>query len=186
MTLYRVELREQVAAALIAANTIAGSQVYTARSWPMAVPRLPFIELQILSDKAESWGPAEAAYTRTAMLLVIAKASYGKFSEGTDLMDQVCEQIELAVINWSIVPGSNGFLPVQQIKTIDTEISFDADSGTQIAVARLQFALEYPQTYGLPGVPLTAITAEIVNQSTGNVLANMQVDVAQATSTPAT
>ena len=172
MTLYRVLLREEAARALRAANTIAGPNVFTARSWPIRPEALPMIQLQVLADHAESWGAAQPGYTRTAGLLVTARVEFGTPAEGEDLLDTITEQIETTLMLDTALQAM-----LEQVSTIQTELAFDSGSGQQIGTARMRFDLQYPQTYAPSGVPLARINASIRDAGTGTVLAAAEIDL---------
>lgn len=161
--LYRVQLREEAARALRAANTLAGPNVWTARSLPTTAAACPMIQLQVLADTAESWGRNQPGFTRTAGLLVTARVAFktdavGTSSQGENLLDAFAEQIETTLMLDTALQRL-----VQQVSTIDTEMAFDSTGADQIATLRMRFDLEYPQTYEPIGEPLAAVNLQIAN-----------------------
>lgn len=160
MSLYRTLLREEAARALRDANTLAGPNVWTARSWPLKPDALPAIQLQVLADHAESWGRNAPGFTRTAGLLVVARISFGVPSEGENLLDAFCEQIELTLMQDTALQQM-----IQQVATIETEQAFDSTAGVNVATARLRFDLEYGEVFEPSGVPLTEINLAIANEA---------------------
>lgn len=176
--LYRVMLREEAARALRAAGTLAGLNVWTARSLPIKANALPMIQLQVLADLAESWGRNAPGFTRTAGLLVTAKVAFktaadGTSAEGETALDTICEQIEMTLMQDTQLQRL-----IQQVSTIETELAFDSTGADQIAVARMRFDLEYPQTFEPVGEPLTAINMQIADAA-GRDLAKASVTFPQ-------
>ena len=172
--LYRELLREEAARVLRAAGTLAGPNVFTARSWPIAAPALPMIQLQVLADTAESAGRSVPQFTRTAGLLITAKVEFGTPAEGEILLDTLCEQIEMALMLDVALQTM-----LQQVAVIQTELAFDSTSSQQIAVARMRFDLEFTQVFAPSGPPLTEIMMQIANQA-GVTLATATVDLPPA------
>lgn len=170
MTLYRERLREEAARALREANTLAGPNVFTARSWPILASALPMIQLQTLADFSESVNRSAPSFKRTVGLLVTAKVEFGTPAEGELLLDAITEQIEMTLMLDVALMAM-----VQQVAVIQTELAFDSNAGEQIAVARMRFDLEFNQSYVPSGVPLAEINMQIANTS-GVVLAGAVVD----------
>ena len=81
--LYRVMLREEAARALREGGTIAGPNVWTARSWPIKANALPSIQLQCLADVAESQGRAAPGVVGAAGLLISARVGFRSAPDGS-------------------------------------------------------------------------------------------------------
>ena len=172
MSLYRVALREEAARALRAAGTLAGENVFTARSWPLTTASLPAIFLQVLQDDAESLNRSAPLFRRTASLMINAQVAYTRPGEGESLLDAFCEQIEMTIMLDVALQKM-----VQQVSRMRTELSFDSTTSSQVGTARMLFDLEFSQTFRPSGVPLTSITAQIKDELTGTTLANVTVPI---------
>ncbi len=156
MTLYRVELREAAATALVAANTIAGANVFTARSLPIAPAGLPSIYLQVPTDRAESAGRSAPGFTRVAYLVVRGRVAQGGPGQVETALDTLAEQIELALMCDAGLQAM-----IQQVTEIQTEVKVSSETGDHLGEVRMLFGLEFTEYFPVVGTPLTQITGEI-------------------------
>ena len=174
MTLYRVELREAAKTALLAANTLAGFNVFTARDWPVSPSSLPCIYLQVPVDHGDSDGRGQPSFTRVASLMIVAFVAYGEPGQGENLLDVMTEQIELCIMQDVTLQGM-----IQQVVQIHTELVLDASNADAIGEARMRFDLEFTETYPLPGVPLVKISEQVLAGPDGRILAAATVTIPQ-------
>ncbi|MBB2196561.1 hypothetical protein HLH44_03625 [Gluconacetobacter sp. 1c LMG 22058] len=174
MTLYRVELREAVSAAILAADTAAGPRVYTARTMPSRAVDLPNVYVQSPSDQAESLNRGPPQFLRTAQIVVIARVSAFTGPAAELVLDTLTEQIELAVL-------TNGPLAqmVQQFSRLETAVRVNSENNPVIGEARMDFYLEWTETYPIAGGPFNGISGTM--QANGNdAFAEMSVRLNQS------
>ncbi|GBQ92099.1 hypothetical protein AA23498_1366 [Acetobacter nitrogenifigens DSM 23921 = NBRC 105050] len=161
MTLYRAELREMAVDALKAANTIAGPNVFSARSLPVTDEALPALYLQVPDDDGVSDGRSAPSFTRTATLAIRGYVAAGTPEKSELVLEHLAEQIELALM--TSVPL---MAAVQQVSFLRTQMLVSSDTGQHKGELRMLLGLEYTETYPLPGTPLTGITGQI--EATGH------------------
>lgn len=177
MTLYRVELREAVAAAIVAASTDAGPRVFTAMTMPSRAADLPNVYIQSPTDRAESLNRGPPQFLRTGQISVIARVAASNGPAAEAALDVLSEQIELAVL-------TNGPLMrmINQVSSMEIGVRVNADTNPVIGEAMMNFFLEWIETYPMPsgsGPPLTTITGTM--QSGGNAdFAGMKVTPPQS------
>ncbi|GBQ32268.1 hypothetical protein HLH34_04420 [Gluconacetobacter azotocaptans] len=161
MTLYRVELREAVAAAILGANTAVGANVFTARTMPSRAADLPNVYIQSPSDRGESLNRGPPQFLRTAQIMVVARVSASSGPAAETALDALTEQIELAIMTNSPLLSM-----IQQVSSMEIGIRVNADTNPVIGEARMDFYLEWTEFYPITGPALTSITGTL--QSGGN------------------
>lgn len=176
MTLYRVELREAVAAAILAANTTAETRVYTARTMPSRADALPNVYIQSPTDRAESLNRGSPQFVRTGTITVIARVAAASGPAAESLLDVLTEQIELAVVS------NNPLMQmITQISSMETGVRVNAENNPVIGEAMMNFYLEWMESFAAPpsGGDLVSITGTM--QSGGNAnFADMGVSIPQS------
>jgi len=156
MTLYRAELREAAATALMNAKTIAGVNVFTARSLPIKSDALPAIYLQVAQDRAESQGRGPPAFTRNATLAIRALVSGGTPENAELTCDIIAEQIEQTLMCDYTFQSM-----IQQVSDMTSEIKVTSETDKHIGEVRMLLGLEYYENFMPGGQPLTAVNATI-------------------------
>ncbi|GBQ23135.1 hypothetical protein AA12717_1403 [Gluconacetobacter sacchari DSM 12717] len=176
MTLYRVELREAAAKALVDAATMAGQRVFTACTMPSRPADLPNIYVQSPTDRAESLNRGPPQFVRTGLIVVIARVSAASGPEAEVALDILTEQIELAIL-------TNGPLMrmITQVSSLETGIRVNAETSPVIGEARMDFTMEWIETYPMQSAGAAPVAIAGSMQSGGNsTFAGMNVNSPQS------
>ncbi|AQS88268.1 hypothetical protein AA101099_1776 [Neoasaia chiangmaiensis NBRC 101099] len=161
MTLYRSDLREMAAQALRDADTLAGENVFTARSWPVTPAALPTIQLQVPEDDGESMGRSAQGFTRVANLAIRAKVLGGTPEKAELTAEVIGEQIEMALMCSAALQEA-----IQQVTHLRSSLVIDSSGRNHIAELRILMGLEYSEYFPPPGTPLAEIKGQM--QAEGN------------------
>jgi len=158
-----VQLREAAAQTLIAAETIAGRNVFTTRSLPIAADALPALYLSTFEDRGESIGRGSPAFTRTATLSIRGFVSGGTPEAVQAALDVLAEQIEM-----TIMCDPSFQAKIQQVSEFATQGVVKSDQNEHLGELRILLGLEYFQSYEPAGVPLSKINATIATAANLN------------------
>jgi hypothetical protein len=141
--LFSEQLRELVIAALKAANTLAGANVFAPRDTPLASSELPAIMVDDQREDSESRGNAGfPAFLTTAILLVEAKVERETSEAVKADLSTLRRQIKVAILtDWSIVAS------VEQVVGVRTETAISAEGKKHVGELRMQFAFRYPEDF---------------------------------------
>ena len=154
--LYRSILRDLAAEALTAAETIAGENVFTARSLPIKADLLPAIYLQVPEDRGESAGRFQPQFTRVSTLAIRGKLKAATPMDVELALEGFAEQIELALMTNVRLQEA-----ITQVTELTTSIVVSSDQSDHIGEVRMILGLEYIETYPPPGTPLAEIDATL-------------------------
>lgn len=141
--LFSEQLRELVIAALKAANTLAGANVFAPRDTPLASSELPAIMVDDQREDSESRGNAGfPAFLTTAILLVEAKVERETSEAVKADLSTLRRQIKVAALtDWSIIAS------VEQVVGVRTETAISAEGKKHVGELRMQFAFRYPEDF---------------------------------------
>ena len=169
MTLYRVQLRDAAVQALIAANTLAKTNVLVNHSLPTPIATLPAILVTAPRDRATSNNRGATDFTRVTTLAIRGQLCGETPEQVGSYLDELAEQIELAIMQDGNLQGM-----ITQVVTIDTEQIITSQTREHTGEIRFLFGLEYIEEYTPAGTPLTLLNGQM--QANGNPdLAGMQV-----------
>ena len=169
MTLYRVQLKNAAVQALIAAKTLAGSNVMVDRSLPATPDKLPAILMTAPRDRAVSTGRNQPGFTRVTTLAIRALLCGVTPAEVSANLDIFAEQIELAIMLDVDLQAM-----ITQVTSLNTEMIVNSKTREHTGEVRMLFGLEYIEYYPPAGTPLTEVTGQM--QANGNPdFADMQV-----------
>lgn len=127
-------LRLVVQAVLQAAT---GVPVLSPGDWETPTINLPEIKLRSPGNRKASIARAGANFTTTVSLELLARVSADTAEAAQDAIEALVEKIEAAVL---ALPELIEL--VQQVATVDTEMSVSADSRTHIGEARMMLQCE--------------------------------------------
>jgi len=135
--LHRSLLRDIAADVLRRAQTIAEERVYTPRDWP-TVRCYPCVLVDCLADHKESIGQEPPAFTATATLDINARIEKDNAVAAREACERLCDEMECALLTCTAL-----LKQIQQVRTIDTTMEFDATGRVHIADLRMSLELEY-------------------------------------------
>ncbi|MBV1835653.1 hypothetical protein [Acetobacter estunensis] len=175
MTLYRAELRELAAQALVG-RTFAGEKVFTARSWPTTKPELPVVYLQVPDDQATSNGRNAPDFTRVATLALRGIVAPGTPGKCQLQLEAFAEQIELALMTDVALQSA-----ITQVTEIRTSITVSSEGADHVGELQMLLGLEYIEEFPAAGTPLVEIDGTM--SANGNSdFADFSVNTLQETS----
>lgn len=163
MALMQHILRDLSVAALKAANTIAGNNIFSPGDWPANDDTVPYIKVNSNKVHKESGARAQPNFTVTAFIEIEAKILANSAEKALADLEQLCDQIETA-----ITTDYNIIIELQQISSIDIMAQYDSTSGKHIGYAKLDFGMEY---FEVPETPVNPLPFKIIALSVdlGNV-----------------
>ena len=173
-TTYRGQVRDAAVADLVAARTLAGPNVFTARDWPTSAQLLPALLVQVPIEQKVARSKGQRSYITTMHLIVLARVAGGSPGDIEDTLDALCEQVSLAVL---LSPALQGM--TSTIGTVHTELRVTAEAAAQFGEARVAFELEVPEDYVPTGAPLQSIELGIKAAGSGAPLVSGTVTFPQ-------
>lgn len=137
--LYRAQLRDTAAAQLVAANTLAGANVFVPRDWPTNPGTYPAILVQAYREREDSRGHSQVPqFIAVARLSVVGRLQAGTAALAESQLDQFCEQIRLAVLTCQAILQN-----VSRIAYVETDMGVSAEGRQHIGEVQIDFGLEY-------------------------------------------
>jgi hypothetical protein len=137
---------------LLAANTDAGSRIFTPGDWPTQLDQFPVILVQVTRDDKQSTGRGGVAFTVVTTLRITARVdALGETADlggahAEDRLWRLQRQIERAVINSDHFIDPDAGVPfLQQFPSIRSQVGVNADGETQIAELVMEVGMEYFQ-----------------------------------------
>jgi hypothetical protein len=149
---YRDQIVAAVVTTLLAANTLAGVNVYAERDWPLTAVQLPSIMVKTPAERKDSLVRGVPQFTTTAMVMVLVRATGPTSQAVAGTLADICEQIEQAVIS----AGSAVQIMVQQFTTVETEIRTTSDGADPLGDALVSLACEFYEIFPAPDGPALA------------------------------
>lgn len=141
---YKVEqaeiIRLAVVAAIIAYNTLAGTNVIDNGDWPTDPKAGPQIQVYDSHTLAVSQSRANPNFTTTTYITVSGRAASDNLPDARKIRDVLDAQIKQAVLTDF---GINKML--QQFTTVTSAKKVNSESGMHVAEVTVEFACEYYQ-----------------------------------------
>ena len=170
-TLYSETLREQVIAALIAANTLAGARVYAPRDWPVVSAIMPALLVDDVRENSESrTNQSIPQFWTTTTISVGGRVEAATAEAAKALLSTLRYQVKIAVMQGV---GLRTIVP-QEVKSIRTETRVSAESRMHVGEVQIDFDMLYPEDFDPPIIDELVsvyLNADMVNvfQKTGTV-----------------
>lgn len=186
--LLRSQLRQNAVNALLAANTLAGPNVFSPRDWPTYAGNYPALLVQTTKERKESNGRTGLpTFTTTTTLAVTGRLEAATATDAEMQLETLAEQIQSTILtNYSLISS------IQQFVSVDTRIEVTAEGKRHIGEVQVEFDLEYfeafdPAAVQTVGVPLTSmgIHADLLNPYDPNGTYTPSADAPAYTPTPA-
>ncbi len=137
--LYRAQLRDTAAAQLVAANTLAGANVFVPRDWPTNAGIYPAILVQAYRERKDARGHSQVPqFIATARLSIVGRLQAVTAESAEEQLDEFCEQIELAVLTCQAILQN-----VSRITYVETDMGVSAEGRQHIGEVQIDFGLEY-------------------------------------------
>ena len=137
--LFRAQLRDTAAAQLVAANTLAGANVFVPRDWPTNTGTYPAILVQAYRERKDSRGHSQVPqFIATARLSVVGRLQAATASDAEAALDEFCSQIELAILTCQAILQN-----VSRIAYVETDMGVSSEGRQHIGEVQLDFGLEY-------------------------------------------
>ncbi|ARW48741.1 hypothetical protein S1001342_02442 [Acetobacter pasteurianus subsp. pasteurianus] len=171
--LYRVMFRDKIAE-LLRKTTDAGQSVFTHRTAPVKPEMLPVIFVAIPSETGTSFGRAQPGFNKIVKVEVVAKVAGGTPEQVRENMDQIAEQIEMAVMCDQDLQRF-----ISQVTDFNLEQGLLDDAEDHLGAVKITFGLEYQQDYPVNGVDLQEITGRVVTADEGVTAPGLRVDFPQ-------
>lgn len=160
------DLQAIAVAALQAAPTGAGTNVFSLLDWPTWAGSYPVIFLQTPTETKESLGPNGAPqFTVTATLRITARVQTPAQANGAGAaaalvaLDAMQRQIEIALVNYTPLMSM-----LQQVASIHVDKKVDGEGSQNLGEMVMDMALEFYQGpedfYVIPVTPLTEVTVD--------------------------
>lgn len=135
-----ITLRRLFATELLAANTMAGRDVYEFADWPSTSENMPQILVYDAEEEAHSEARGQPNFTTVSYLKVDGRVKAETAKGARELLDQMHMQIlQAVVINYDILKV------LQQIKSIHTQKKMNSETGMHVGQIIIAFGLEYFQ-----------------------------------------
>ena len=141
---------------LIAAQTLAGANVFEPRAWPSRPEDLPMLLLQTPGDRKVSMFPGQPVFTTTITLVVVGRVASLNEIDANQALDTLAGQIEDALLVSPQIAAA-----VQQFSTIETKTVVSADGKYFIGEIGMTLEIVVYQAFGPSGDPLTNVTGTI-------------------------
>ena len=153
-------LRARAKALVLAANTLAGTQVQTSRNSPLTDEQ-PFFVAIYTPEINRTWaGEAPVSFTAKVTLVVVGKATGKVLTEAEARTDMLRVQLENALL------ASVGFwtTPVERVNSVNTTLEFPSEGEVHTGYVTMKMECQCTD-YFVPddGVPLTMIGLTIPN-----------------------
>jgi hypothetical protein len=141
MTLMRDMLRQMTVAALKAADTDAGDNIFSPGDWPSDSDAMPALLISCKRERKESMTRAQPNFTTTAYIRVDARLEDTNEGDAQDSMNALCDQVEQAILtNHDIIEQ------LQQISSVETQMDIVSEGGKHVAQAVIEFGMEFYQS----------------------------------------
>lgn len=158
--------------ALLAANTDAGSAVFSPYDWPTAGDAYPALLVHARKERKESLGRNAPLFDVTATLEVIGRtrspALLGDAGSAVALeaAERLKMQIEIALINNPAVwVKPDGTRRVSQFASVDSDLATSSEGEMPIGSVVMQFEVEFTQGpedfFPIVGTPLEGFDARV-------------------------
>lgn len=148
---FRDELRGRAVAALRAANTLAGTSIYSNRTDPAGRDTLPIIAVYVPAEMKRSKGDAsEPMFDCTLTLEIEARNGAKAIQDAERDMETLVQQVQDALLR------SQSFLaaPLSDVGKIEIDTRIDGKSSDFTGIATLRFDIAYTDRYQ-PVIPDT-------------------------------
>lgn len=137
----QTQIRTLAVAALLAADTSAGSNVFPNFDLP-TFPQPAAIYVYIPGDRKESMGRTIPEFTTVVTLAVVCKLAGTDPGALTTAVDTLRQQVLAAILtNYDLVSG------IQQFANVDTRVEYSSDGRQHIAQIQIHFDIEFPELF---------------------------------------
>jgi hypothetical protein len=136
---YRQRIRDAVAQRLLAANTLAGTNVFTSRARPVLeiLQRQQMVLSVYTSDESSTDSPD--GYNRVRTLTVSIEGMAGGGDDLDDVLDNLAEQVEAAIDD----DDTLGTLLTEPMELQSTVSEITARGNQQVGAFRMDFSCDY-------------------------------------------
>jgi hypothetical protein len=183
----RTTLRASAVATLKAANTSAGSSVFSPLDWPTAPGAYPLIIVRTPRERKENAAPryGPPTFFTTVSLAVTGRVEATTEAEAEAALELLSVQVEQALLTNGQFIFDN---EIQQFSSVETTMDVVSESGQHYGETVVTFAVEVQQTYdpvidaagAVIGPALTEMDITIEDAATGKVLAGETITMTGA------
>lgn len=155
--LYRAILRDKLVEIIQKTELVEEGKVFP--NFPIRVPqdRLPCFFVSSPADRAEAITVGTPVFKRTATLVIQYFCSFVNIEEGTSQLDDVCYQLENAILcDYEFQQL------VERMSSFDTDVIFNADTSKPIAEIRFVMTCEYREEFNPIGPELMHISGKTI------------------------
>lgn len=154
--MYRTQLLQIMTAALKAANTLAGTNIYAPGDWPTDPQQGPAIQVgRQISENKISTVRGQPAFTTTAMITVDGRLAKTTGEDALTAIEILGDQIMQAILTSESL---NRLL--QQFSGVETAQEIDSSTGFHIAQITVRFALEFFESQEEFYMPVNPVAVE--------------------------
>lgn len=140
--LYRAKLRDQLIEVIKKTNLVEDSKIFPNFTIRIPQDRLPCFFISAPADKAEAMTFGTPVFMRTATLVIQYFCSYANIEDATKQVDDVCYQLENA-----LMCDFEFQQMIELIPSFDTEVIFHADTAKKIAEIRFVMTCKYREEF---------------------------------------
>jgi hypothetical protein len=140
-----LDLLDLVEAAIVGANTDAGTRVYRPGTWPSQAETVPQVKLRIVAERRAALGRSGAPqFTTTATIRAFLEVQEpaSEADAGAGVAEAAVwalkRQVEIAVVNSYPLTRQ-----IQQIAAIRADIGFNSEGAKHVAIVQMDFDLEF-------------------------------------------
>jgi hypothetical protein len=183
----RTTLRAAAVATIKAANTAAGSSVFSPLDWPTAPGSYPLIIVRTPRERKENAAPRNGPPTffTTVFLAVTGRVEAADEADAEIALEQLSVQIEQALLTNGQFIFDND---IQQFSSVETSMDVNSEGALHYGETVVTFAIEVPQTYdpvidaagNVIGPSLTEMDITIEDAASGAVLAGETITLTGA------